>query len=41
MPGFDPAMGEKKDSSSARVLKANIAVTRQVAGRTSGQENPA
>jgi hypothetical protein len=30
MPGFDPAMGEKKDSSSARVLKANIAVTRQV-----------
>jgi hypothetical protein len=27
MPGFDPAMGEKHESSSAKVLMANIAVT--------------
>jgi hypothetical protein len=30
MPGFDPAIAEKKDNSSARVPNANIAVTRQV-----------
>jgi hypothetical protein len=30
MPGFDPAMGEKKESSPAKMLMANIAVTRQV-----------
>jgi hypothetical protein len=30
MPGFDPAMGEKNDSPSAKALMANIAVSRQV-----------
>ena len=30
MPGFDPATDEKSDSSSAKVLIANIAVTRPV-----------